>query len=222
MIEALIFDFDGLILDTEVPIFQSYVELYQEFGCELTLQMWARNLGTHDDDVLDLYDDLEQRLGYALDRQALGRRRLQRELDLVQNQPVLPGVKEYLEEGRARGLKMGIASSSYCRWILQHLERLGLRDYFESIRTGDEIRPTKPDPGLYRAVLADFGISPSQAVAFEDSPKGILAARGAGIFTVAVPNDLTRQLDLGQVDLQLGSLAELPLPELLDLVEAGL
>jgi putative hydrolase of the HAD superfamily len=77
---------------------------------------------------------------------------------------------------------------------------------------------SKPDPELYLNVLDKLGVSNSEAIVFEDSPNGILAARRAGIFTVAVPNQITRRLPLDGADLRLESLADLPLEQLLDKV----
>lgn len=214
MIRAIIFDFDGLILDTEGPIYQSWQELFQEYGCRLSLSDWAKFIGTMED-TYDPFDDLEGQLGQPLDRRSLEPRRRQRELDLIANQAVLPGVEEHLRAARRLGLKIGLASSSSCDWVTGHLERLDLRHYFDCLKASDDVRRTKPDPELYQAVLAEFDLRPSEALVFEDSPNGVLAARRAGLFTVAVPNPLTRQLDLGEPDLVLSSLAEISLEELL-------
>jgi HAD superfamily hydrolase (TIGR01509 family) len=213
-VRGLIFDFDGLILDTEVPIFQSWQELYQANGCTLDLSTWAQVIGTHEGN-LDLLEQLERQSGVALDRSAVAPRRRARELELIAGQPVAPGVEAYLESARQLGLKIGLASSSSCRWVTGHLERLGLLAYFDCIRAADDVRATKPDPEVYLAVLAGLALSPERAIALEDSPNGVLAARRAGIYCVAVPNALTRQLPLDQADRLLGSLADLPLPDLL-------
>jgi beta-phosphoglucomutase-like phosphatase (HAD superfamily) len=83
----------------------------------------------------------------------------------------------------------------------------------------DDVRITKPDPELFVVALAGLGLEAGQAVVFEDSPNGVLAARRAGLFTVAVPTRMTEMLPLEQADLRLSSLAELPLEELLRRVE---
>lgn len=218
MIRALIFDFDGLVLDTEDAIYQSYSEIYRSYGCELSLERWALGLGTTDADY-DPYEDLEAMLGRELERADLKKWQRQREAELIEGRPALPGVRELLVEARRLGLKIGMASSSSCAWITGHLERLGLRAYFDCLMARDDVHLSKPDPALFNSVLKALEVSADEAIVFEDSPNGIQAAKRAGIFTVAVPNPLTRLLPLDGADLKLNSLADLPLEALLKRVE---
>lgn len=218
MIKALVFDFDGLILETETPIFQSWQEIYRDFGCELFLEEWLVNVGTMEEQF-DPVASLEQRAGQPVDRQQTLIRRQRRELELIQHQPVMPGVQEYLESARQMGLKVGLASSSSCDWVVGHLQRLGLIGYFDAIAAGDDVARTKPDPALYRTAVDWLGVAPHEAVAFEDSRNGLLAAKRAGLHCVVVPNALTHQLDLEQADWRLVSMDEMPLAELLSSLE---
>jgi HAD superfamily hydrolase (TIGR01509 family) len=214
MIKALIFDFDGLILETEGPIYQSWVELYDSYGLSLSFSTWATIIGTYEA-AFDPYIDLEHQVGRKLDWDELEPRRQARELSLIDTQPILPGVEACLADARRLGLRIGLASSSTCDWVQGHLTRLGLREYFQSVRVKEDVLHTKPDPALYLAVLRDLDVPPEQALALEDSPNGILAAKRAGMLCVAVPNPLTRMLDLSQADLRLESLAEVGLEHLL-------
>lgn len=216
MIRGLIFDFDGLILDTEVPYVQSWQELFQAHGCRLPASPWSSLIGTSEN-ALDLLDVLESQLGRAVDRAALEARRRERELELIAGQSVLPGVTAYLSEARRLGLKLGLASSSSRQWVSGHLERLGLAGCFDCLRAAGDVPATKPDPALYLAALAALDLNPAEAIALEDSPIGILAAKRAGLFCVAVPNAVTRRLSLEQADLVLDSLEDLPLADLLSL-----
>jgi HAD superfamily hydrolase (TIGR01509 family) len=218
MIRALIFDFDGLILETETPIFQSWQELYRDYGLELRLEQWIANVGTAEE-MFDPLANLERQLGHPIDREVELPRRRQRELELIQTQPILPGVLDYLEGARKLGLKIGLASSSPCEWVVGHLERLGLIGYFEAIAASDDVARTKPDPALYRTAVEWLKVKPEQAVAFEDSLNGLIAAKRAGLRCVVVPNALTRHLSLEQADWRLNSLAEMPLEELLSRLE---
>jgi HAD superfamily hydrolase (TIGR01509 family) len=211
---SLIFDFDGLVLDTETPIFQSYQELYRSLGLELSFERWSEGIGTSDASY-DPIADLEVLVGHQLDRAAFQTKQRQREAELIAAQPVRPGVRAYLRSARRLGLKIGMASSSSCEWITGHLGRLGLLAYFDCLQGRDDVRCSKPDPELYLNVLNKLDILPGQAIVFEDSPNGILAARAAGIFTVAVPNPTTRQLPLDGANLRLESLAEMSLESLL-------
>jgi HAD superfamily hydrolase (TIGR01509 family) len=197
MIKGLIFDFDGLILETEGPIFQSWRELYQEYDLDLSFEKWTTIIGTAEGDFEPL-GELEARLGRVIDREAVASRRRQRETELITLQPVRPGVLNYLEDARRLGLLLSVASSSSRAWVEGHLSRLELLAYFDCLRTSDDVTLTKPDPGLFRSALAAMELEADQVIAFEDSPNGILAAKRAGLRCVAVPNALTEQLDLSQ------------------------
>jgi len=218
LIRALIFDFDGLILDTELPIFQSWQELYQEYGFQLSFETWSTIIGTANTDYNPL-DELEKMLGRSLERENAASRRWQREMDLIAEQPVLPGVHQTLQDARRLGLKIGLASSSSCKWVTGHLSRLGLADFFDAILASDDVVRTKPDPALYREAAQALGVKPEQALALEDSPNGILAAKRAGLYCVAVPNFLTRRLPVNHADICLDSLADMPLEQLLQAID---
>lgn len=216
-VRALIFDFDGLILDTEGPVFQSWQELYNTFGLRLELSEWAGYIGLAEG-AFDFFAILQERLGRKLDAK-LQKQRSERELQLIHQQPLLPGVLDYLQSARRLGLKIGLASSSSCAWVTGHLQRLGLLDYFDCLRAADDVQRAKPDPELYQAVLEAFQISPNEALALEDSLNGVRAARAAGIYTVVIPNPLTDHMPLEAANLRLASLADLPLEKLIDRVE---
>ena len=120
IIRALLFDFDGLILETEEPVYLSWQELYQEYGCHLSSDKWSSIIGT--DEMETGYDplgELEVQIGRSLDREIIAPRRRQREMDLILKQPPLPGVLDYLQEARRLGMKIGLASSSSGRRILR-------------------------------------------------------------------------------------------------------
>jgi HAD superfamily hydrolase (TIGR01509 family) len=212
MIRALIFDFDGLILETELPYYQSVRELYQQYQCEVPPELFQ---GIGSADLFDPYEYLARQMGHPVDRQRLSQERRQRHFELVTANPVLPGVPDYLKEAKRMGLRVGLASSSSREWVTGHLSRVGLLSFFEVIRCADDVTRTKPDPELFRAVLTAFQLEPDQALVFEDSLNGVSAARQAGTFCVAVPSHLTRQFDFSQAHLRLNSLADLPLRELL-------
>jgi HAD superfamily hydrolase (TIGR01509 family) len=218
MIRALILDFDGLILDTEGPAYQAWVEVYEEFGAELPLSVWQTWVGgsVHGFDPCGY---LEGQLGRAVDRETLTERALAREGELIGAKGILPGVEEYIADAKRLGLKLGVASSSDREWVFRYLEQLGLREQFESIKCEDDVERVKPAPDLYLAVLDELGVRPEEAIALEDSPNGITSAQAAGLFCVVVPNPLTRQLHTDHADLHLNSLADMPLEALLSRVE---
>jgi HAD superfamily hydrolase (TIGR01509 family) len=212
-VKLIIFDFDGLILDTEAPVYDAWQEIYGEHGHALAFEKWAECIGTAD--VFDPCADLQALVARTLDADALTRRHRVRTDCLIAERPVLPGVREYIAEARRLGMTLGVASSSSVGWVDGHLRRLGLRDAFSVVRCAGDVPRVKPDPALYLAVLEATGIPAGEAVALEDSPNGVLAAKRAGLTCVAVPNPLTARLDLSAADLRLVSLAELPLSALL-------
>ncbi len=222
-IRALLFDFDGLILDTETPEVHVWKRIYAEYGFPYPLDLWAQNIGRWPHDSgFDPARHLHQLTGVSLDEEAL-RNRHRKESDvLIEDEPAGEGVSEYIMAARSLGLRLGIVSSSGRRWVEGHLSRLGLVSRFDCIITSETVAPgrTKPYPDLYLKALASLAIDPTQAIAFEDSPHGLQAARAAGIFAVAVPNPATAKLDLTKANLVIKSLASLPLEELLQQVPA--
>lgn len=218
MIRGLVFDFDGLMVDTESPAYESWQEIYREYGCELPLSRWAAVLGGSGREF-DPCVYLQERIGQSLDCEAIGARRWQRKLELVATQPLLPGVAEYISAGRRLGLQLGVASSSSRKWVVGHLDRLGVSECFDAIICADDVTHVKPDPEIYQSALATLDLRPDEAIAIEDAPNGLLSAKRAGLFCVAVPNPLTGQLPLDHADLRLASLAETSLETLLGTVE---
>ena len=214
-IRALLFDFDGLIVDTETPSYASWQAVYREHGQELPLDRWAAIIGTIGG--FEPLDYLEELHG-PIDRDAVTTRRREHELELLEIEELRPGILDYLEEAERRGLKTAIVSSSSRQWVDRHLARLERAEHFDEIVTADhDPERSKPRPTLYLEALDRLGVSADEAIAFEDSPNGVEAAKAAGIYTVAVPNSVTIALGLENADLLLESLAELSLRELLEL-----
>ncbi len=219
MIHALIFDFDGLILDTEEPEFQTWQEVYAEHNAHLPLEEWANGIGGGIESF-DVYGYLEAQIGRTLNREDIALRHRERTRELLALKTVLPGVETYLVEAKRLGLKRAVASSSSRAWVTGHLSRLGLLESFDYLRCGDEVTHRKPNPELYLDVLKHFGITGNEAIVLEDSPNGIRAANAAGIFSVAIPNVVTGQLPLDHADLRLPSMAHMPLEKLIALAES--
>lgn len=212
VIRALVFDFDGLILETEAPSLESWREIYREYGHDVPMERWHSYLGS--DRGFEPVDHLAALVGEGLDREATQARRDARKTELIEALEVMDGVRDHIADARRLGLRLAVASSSSRRWVLGHLERLGIDTHWDAVRCRDDVARTKPAPDLYLAAVEALGVAPHEAVALEDSPNGIHAAKAAGLYCVAVPNALTRDLDLGQADLRLGSLAEMPLERL--------
>jgi len=215
-IRGLLFDFDGLLIDTETPSRLAYEELYREHGHELPLDKWATLVGTIGAEF-DPDAHLEQLVGTPLDRERLAERLRARERELCDLEDLRPGIEDYLAEAERLGLKTAIVSSSTRDWIARHLERLDRVNMWDAIVAADgDVERAKPQPTLYLDALDALGLQPHEAVAFEDSLNGIRAAKSAGILCVAVPNPITETFALDEADLLLGSLEELSLGELLE------
>ncbi len=212
------FDFDGLILDTEEPIYRSWLEVYEAHGEDLPFERWVQIVGSTTVGFHPQHH-LEERLGRPLPKDVLDRR-LDRRTEMILAQRVLPGVVQRLEEARQLGLKLGVASSSTGEWVRGHLARLGILERFDCLRCRDDVTNAKPEPDLYIAVLDCLGVTAAEAVAIEDSPNGVAAAKRAGMRCVAVPNSITARLDLSHADLILTSLAEISLTQLLERLTA--
>jgi HAD superfamily hydrolase (TIGR01509 family) len=216
MIKALIFDFDGLILDTETPDFESWRQTYATFACELSFDVWCEYIGTT---TFNPYEYLESLVGGPVDRTAVHTARKALDIELIAQQTILPGVVDYLDEAQTLGLQIALASSSDHSWVDAHLARLGLLERFPIICCADDVggRP-KPDPAVYRLAIERLGIAPEEGLALEDSPNGIRAGKGAGLWVTAVPNQMTKHLNFDHADFRVGSLAEMPLQALISRV----
>jgi HAD superfamily hydrolase (TIGR01509 family) len=204
LIRALVFDFDGLILDTEQPIYRSWLEVYQAHGEDLPFDQWILTVGSSNA-AFDPRGHLEARLGRALAPEVL-EERIRRRTEMILAESALPGVVDLLVDARAKGLKIGVASSSSRDWVTGHLERLAILQQFDCVRCRDDVVAVKPAPDLYASVIACLGVSAGEAVAIEDSPNGVTAAKAAGMWCVAIPNPITSGLDVSHADLILRSL----------------
>lgn len=214
MIRALIFDFDGLILETEEPIYRSWKEVYEARGVALPFDLWVKTVGSSNQ-AFHPQRYLEERLGVPLAQDVIDRR-IARRVELVLAEPLRPGVADLALAAHAAGLKVAVASSSSRDWVKGHLDRLGIAELFDCFRARDDVEHVKPEPDLYLASLDCLGVAAAEAVAIEDSPNGVTAAKSAGLRCVVVPNSITAGLDLSQADLRLSSLADVTLPQLLE------
>ena len=220
MIDTLIFDFDGVIIDTETPDFDTWHEVFQEYGVELERAWWTGFIGGSSR-RMDICGLLEELTGREFDRDSLTRERRRRYLKAVESNPLLPGVVEYIHESKRLGLKLAIASSSNHAWVDGHLESRGLRQHFDSVKCSDDVARVKPDPELYLLTASTLGTVPGNTVVLEDSANGVTAAKDAGAFCVAVPNPMTRDLPLDRADVRLNALSDKPLTDLLTRANGG-
>ena len=213
--KAIIFDFDGLIVDTEVPEYEAWLSIFRSYGVDLPLSVWTPHIGGGSDDF-NTYDHLAELVGKPIDRDEVRRRKRAAFAKLFEQAVPLPGVEDYIASARERGMRIGIASSSPRRWVDPKLEQLGLADTFDTVVCADDVGSSKPNPASYLKALADLGVTPDEALALEDSPTGVQGAKNAGLLCVAVPGALTRDRSYDHADLRLESLADMSLDELLE------
>ena len=214
MIRALVFDFDGLIVETEEPILRSWQRIYREHGQELPLERWLTIIGTASG-PFDPIQHLEERVGRPLNRDRFAEleRRYYQEATAMQS--LMPGVAQYLLDARRLKLRVAIASSSSRNWVHEHMERFAIADAFDAIVCRDDVTRTKPEPQLYLEAVKRLKVTPGEALALEDSTNGIAAAKAAGLRCVAVPTVMTAGLDFSRADLRIPSLGAVPLTDLL-------
>lgn len=216
MIKALIFDFDGLILDTETPEVLVWQSIYREHGFTLPVDEWEKTIGGYGLSTFDAAEHLSLLSQGRLDPVSM-RARYRRESDLlIHASPVMPGVINLIEQARQQGIQLAIGSSSPHSWVDAHAKRLGIFHYFKHIICQDDVPPgrTKPNPDIYLKALDMLKVQNTEAVVFEDSLNGVEAARRAGIFVVAVPNPLTAKMGVSG-DLTISSLADLSLQDMM-------
>ena len=210
MISALVFDFDGLIVDTETPLVEAWVELHAEHGLPCDLAK-AHGVVGHVGINFDPWSAFPR----GQDRVELEREYRRRTRLYTNRQPILPGVRALLDEARNRGLGLAVASNSDHTHVEHHLDRLALRPYFAAILCIDDVSAGKPAPDVYLAALKALDADAAASVAFEDSVPGHVAAKRAGLNCVVVPNPSTAHFDFPQADLRLPSLAHTTFDELL-------
>lgn len=214
-IRAVVFDFDGVIVDTELPTYRSWCEAFTAHGCEpLTLEEWALQVGTVQG--IDIVGELQSRASVAVDVEEMQRTRRARREAMLEHEPLRPGVASWLDEIAAMQLPAAVASSSEITWVEPLLTRYALRHRFSFLACFGDGLAAKPEPDTYLAACRALGVAPADALAVEDSPNGIAAAKAAGLTCVAVANPITATFDLSAADVQLESLADRTLASVIE------
>ena len=192
--DALIFDFDGLIMDTEVPIYQAWKENYAAYDCDISLEVYAGCVGS-DFGGFDPKSHLESLTGEQIDWETWDSRRDTHLRDLINQLEPMTGVISLLEDARTQDIPCAVASSSSRNWVETHLNRVGLFDFFSLTRCIDDVAAPKPSPELFLTAAESLGIKPEQGLVLEDSLNGLIAAVSAKIPCLAIPNKITAHLD---------------------------
>lgn len=212
-VEALLFDFDGTVIDTEWPVFRSIQIELETAGLELPLEVWQATLGT--DQTYDWVAALHSHCGDDFDETATQQSRRARRDALLHAEDLRPGIEHALDEATRREMACAVASSSPRSWVEGHLRRIDLWHRFDAVRTRDDVERAKPAPDLFLAAAAALGVEPAACVALEDSANGAAAARAAGVRVIVAPNRLTVGGDFSAADLVVDSLADAAVAEFL-------
>lgn len=200
---AFVLDFDGLILDTETPLLDGWEQVHTEHGLTYD-RAKGHNIIGHS----GIFYDPWEAFPTDADRADLEARFEVVKTDLILQQPILPGVEALLETARSKGIRLGVASNSTHPHVDGHLARLGLAKHFSATSCREDVPNAKPAPDVYLLACERLGVSPGEAVAFEDSVPGHLAAHQGGLQVVVVPNPSTRQYDFPHATHRLDSLAD--------------
>ncbi len=214
MIKGFVFDFDGLILDTEMPQFICWKEVYAKYGLPYTLQDWWKAIGTNHK-IFDPALELQKLVGEQINIEEINRWVDEKAIKQLAEQPLCPGVKEFIEKAFSSGIPMEIASSSTYEWVTGYLEKFDLRRFFKAIFTSRDVQFVKPNPGLYNLATQHLELAPNEVMAFEDSLNGLKAAKAAGILCTVVPSELTAAMDFSMADRIVPSFVGLNLEEMI-------
>lgn len=218
MIKAIIFDCDGLIVDTETPKYKAYVGIYEKYGLELPLETYVKCVGSSFDDFHPL-KHLQELLEQTIDIDHYTTCANLTFNETMKTEMLRPGVKDYLDRARKLGIKIGLASSSYRDWVVGYLRKYEIEDYFDQIYTRDCVSNIKPDPEIYLKTIEALGVNANETIVFEDSLNGLKAAKAAGAYCVVVPNDVTNSLTFLNYDLKIKTMEELSLDHVIKKVE---
>lgn len=207
-IAALVFDFDGTIIDTETPVYESWRDTFVHAGVEpIDFDVWSSQVGMADGDAMDVRGLLCERLGVDAVPNELEAMRRELIQEMLHAQPVRDGVVDFLDLAEAFGVRLAIGSSSPTSWVDSNLRRVGLRGRFETLSCADPGIPGKPNPTVYVEACRALGAAPGSALAIEDSHNGVTAAVAAGMACIAAPGPITTGADFSHATIAVESLA---------------
>jgi putative hydrolase of the HAD superfamily len=213
MINGFIFDFDGLMIDTEMPRYNAWQEKFADLGYTFVLEDYLKIVGSANIEY-DPAVDLSQRTNGRLPVDEINSWVETKSQEIILHQPLLPGVKEIILNAYEQGIKLGVASSSIREWVVPLLEQHDIARYFDVVLTREDVKNVKPDPELYLKAMEKLALSPGNTVAFEDSVNGLKSAKSAGMFCVAIPGPITRHMDFHNADKIVDSFNELTISQL--------
>ncbi len=210
--QALVFDFDGTLVDTETPEFTVWTDIFASHSVRMPDCYWGSMIGRGAEQEFERPAELLERLCGVPFRDSEARHL--RIMELIDRERLRPGTEALIKEANERGIPCGVASSSSHRWVDRELDRRGVLHLFDFVACADDVERAKPFPDLYLLACQELSTKPEETIAIEDTPNGLAAAKAAGLFAVVTPNPVTQALDLAAADLRVDDLSRWNLADL--------
>lgn len=207
-ISAVLFDFDGVLVDTEWAIYQAWLRTFQAHGHDLPLDTYTHCIGS-DFATWSPKTHLEDLTGQAFDWHDLDSQRQQEIVAELDGEGAMPGAAALLEQLSGAGVRRAVVSSSSHQWVDGWLEKTSLARHFETVVCRGDAERIKPAPDLFLEAARRLVLDPAACLVIEDSLNGVNAAKAAGMRVWVVPNRVTAGLDFSPADRNFSSLAEL-------------
>ncbi len=204
---AVLFDFDGVLVDTEWAIYQSWKRVFEGHGQHLPLEIYTRCIGS-DFATWSPKTHLEELTGLAFDWHDLDARRQEEILKDLTHEGAMHGAAVFIEKLSAIGMPQAVVSSSSHRWVDGWLEKIELAGHFQTTVCRGDAPRIKPAPDLFLEAASRLAVAPECCLVIEDSLNGLKAAKAAGMAVWVVPNRVTKSLDFSPADRVFRSLAD--------------
>jgi len=206
-IKAILFDLDGVVIDSEPLHFEAHKKILEDYGVELTLEDYL-DFGVAKGDS-NLYREVSERFGVSIDNKEMAKRKKQAYWEILDKKgELMPGILEILQNF-SKEYALAIVSSGVKVSVEHVLDKFNIKNYFKVIVTGGDVAKVKPAPDVYLKAMELFGYNKEDCIAIEDSETGVAAAKNAGIKCFAIPNDFTKKQDFSRADVVLSSIKEL-------------